>query len=578
MPNHDYFKPAFFALATDGCIGDLNGEPAYAYIRVSDEVQAEEGRTGLPRQLEHIHQIAREKGYKIAWELVFADDATGFEFEDRPHLTRLRREYKSSHRRANVVVMEHLDRLSRNADWHQGFLLDEMKKQGILPVFWKEFTSRVERAVMGAIAQDGMEQAKERMREGRLMKAKSGRVTATRPAHGYKLVDSHGREGEAARKDTHYGIEDFTATSIRYIFTRIGLEAATASAVAGELNDHPTLYPPPKNMKCWTQSYVSGIVKNSVYKGEFIANRWKVVKGKHIDEFGREVRSHRNVFKPKEEWVIVPVPPIVAPDLWDLANEVMEKNRQMASRNARAPFLLTGLVKCAYCGKSYIGAQDNRHHKGKTYVLRSYRCLIHGGGKNRSYAGQTCQNRRIPTHVLDDAVWFSIQKYLLDPETISSVLEPTELLEQNRRLQEQIDYLSRTLDEREAEDQKLYRAYLADAFDEEEYASRHRGIREAKETLWAERERLEAQIISQNEIEARKQFVLSVVEEARQNNLVQNAPFEVKQRIIKMLVDKITLDVVNGEFLMEGTIRGVFSTDIVNTFAGRCGLAPMGRG
>src|SRR5262245_36351431 len=115
------FKNDFDALAVDGCIGDPNGQPAYLYIRVSSDGQAEEGRSGLPRQIEHCHAIATQRGFKIAWNLVFADDDTGFEFEGRPELTKLRVAYKS--RQGKAVVMEHLDRLSRDSEWHQGYLL-----------------------------------------------------------------------------------------------------------------------------------------------------------------------------------------------------------------------------------------------------------------------------------------------------------------------------------------------------------------------------------------------------------------------------------------------------------------------
>lgn len=202
----DTFKDHFDALAVNGYIGDPKGQPAYLYIRVSSEEQAIEGSSGLPRQIGHCHEVALQKGYKIPWELVFSDDASGFEFEERPELSRLRREYKSGRSRACAVIMEHLDRLSRQADWHQGFLLDEMKKHGIEPIFWKAFNSRVERAVMGAIAQDGMELARDRMAAGTRQKAMSGRVTAHRPAYGFKLVDSKGMEGAAAKKDSHYAI------------------------------------------------------------------------------------------------------------------------------------------------------------------------------------------------------------------------------------------------------------------------------------------------------------------------------------------------------------------------------------
>lgn len=107
----------------------------------------------------------------------------------------------------NAVVLEHLDRLSRNADWHQGYLLDEMRQYGLQAVFWKEFTSRIERAVMGAIAQDGMEQAKQRMAEGNLHKAQ---WTGDRPTcwRWIQVGGLHGREGETAKKDTHYAIRE----------------------------------------------------------------------------------------------------------------------------------------------------------------------------------------------------------------------------------------------------------------------------------------------------------------------------------------------------------------------------------
>jgi DNA invertase Pin-like site-specific DNA recombinase len=166
------FKKDFDALSVDGCIGSPDGQPVYLYIRVSSHEQAEEGHYGLPRQIEHCHEIAKQRGYKISWVMVFADDHTGFEFRDRPELTRLRHEYTSPHPKANAVVMEHVDRLSRNSEWHQGFLLDEMKQNGTEAIFWKAFNSRVERTVMGIIAQDGMEQAQQRMMDGHIRKAK----------------------------------------------------------------------------------------------------------------------------------------------------------------------------------------------------------------------------------------------------------------------------------------------------------------------------------------------------------------------------------------------------------------------
>ena len=139
-------------------LGVPGGTFAFAYARVSSDEQATEGKTGVPRQLTHIHEKASTEGYYIPREFIYVDDASGFEFQDRPELSKLRRAYMDPERPANAVVIEALDRLSRNADWHQGFLLDEMKQFGIRTVFWKVYSSRIERAVMGAISQDGMEE------------------------------------------------------------------------------------------------------------------------------------------------------------------------------------------------------------------------------------------------------------------------------------------------------------------------------------------------------------------------------------------------------------------------------------
>jgi site-specific DNA recombinase len=320
MPIPKFFKTEFDLLAQNDALGHPEGELAYSYLRVSSAGQADEGRSGLPRQMMHVHETAFNNGLKIPWEFLYADDDSGFEFADRPDLSLLRQEYKSPRRRAHAVVIEHLDRLSRNADWHQGFLLDEMKQYGLRPVFWKQFTSRIERAVMGAIAQDGMEQAKQRMMEGNIHKAKSGRVTARTPAYGYKFVDSQGREGETAKKDTHYGIREDQAQVVRFIYRKV-VDGYPIRQVALMLEGK---YPPPKKYTYWEPRMVHLIIKNPVYKGEYIAHNKKMVKvpvNIRPDSLtGPVVKMvERRVARPREEWIIVPVPAIVSAEEWELA-------------------------------------------------------------------------------------------------------------------------------------------------------------------------------------------------------------------------------------------------------------------
>jgi hypothetical protein len=99
-----------------GYLGAADGALAYAYIRVSGEQQAEEGRSGLPRQILHIHELALkgmpEKDIpplKIPWDMLYADDGfSGFEFKNRPALNaflkRSARTNKANLSRSNTLT------------------------------------------------------------------------------------------------------------------------------------------------------------------------------------------------------------------------------------------------------------------------------------------------------------------------------------------------------------------------------------------------------------------------------------------------------------------------------------------
>jgi len=562
MSIQKFFKIEFDALAINNALGHPTGELAYAYLRVSSSGQAEEGRSGLPRQLMHVHEVAVQNRLKIPWEYIFADDDSGFEFSERPELSRLRQEYRSSKRRAHAVVMEHLDRLSRNADWHQGYLLDEMKQFGIRPVFWKQFSSRIERVVMGAVAQTGMEQEKLRMAQGTLLKARSGRVTAKTPAYGYKLVDSFGNEGPTAKKDTHYGIREEEAQVVHCIFQKV-IEGYSLRRIAMMLEGK---YPPPKKFSHWEPKMIELIVKREVYKGEFIAHRSmevKIPKSSNptslTDSVGQTVT--RKIQRPRDEWIIVPVPAIITPEDWERANEIVLKNR--GRREPTTPFLLTGLISCATCGYRYVG-RLRKEKRGKNqieYTLTSYRCSSQGNRVRAISEKIGCDQKQISMRILDHAVWSVLYEVLLNPEVMLDALEREFNSEQNEQLRSQIEFLNHQITELKIEDEQLYKAYLADAFDETEYAEHRSHIMDQLRKLQAEISRLEENLMHPEQLEERKQEILAICQNAGKSGLVFDAPFELRQRIIRTIVDKITLNANEGWFELEGVVTGQYLFD-----------------
>ena len=560
-----FFKAEFDALATNDAIGHPNGQLAYGYLRVSSAGQADEGRSGLPRQIMHVHEAALKNGLKIHWDCLYADDDSGFDFADRPDLSRLRQEYKSPNRKANAVIIEHLDRLSRNADWHQGYLLDEMKQYGLQIVFWKQFTSRIERAVMGAIAQDGMEQAKQRMAEGNIHKARDGRVTARVPAYGYKLVDSHGKEGEAAKKDTHYGIRENEAEVVRYIFQKV-IEGYPTRRIATMMQDN---FPPPKKFSCWESKMITLIVQNTVYKGEFVANGTRQIKVpvsvnrmSLTDTAGTTVV--RKIARPPEEWIIVPVPPIVSAEIWEVANKILEQNFKMSARNGKFSYLLTGLVKCATCGHSFVGGHKlhkkllKKSDETKEYLTQWYICTSIGCRVPAVIKRIGCNQSQIAAHTLEDAVWSLVYEVLLHPEILLGALESEFKGDQNEQTNRQIAFLESQIAESKIEDEKLYKAYLADVFDEIEYAERRKILKDGRQRLSDEIARQRNSLMTIDEYELRRREIQMICRSAINNGLALNAPFEIRQRVIKSVVDRITLNVNEGWFEMEGVIRGQY--------------------
>ena len=272
MIENAFVKETFQQLAPKGYLGDPNGELAYCYLRVSTAQQAEEGRSGLPRQLLHCHEAALKHHLMITWDMVFTDDGfTGFEFEQRPALSQLRGEIKRESR-SRYVVIEHLDRLSRNARWHQGFILEEFSTYHIAVVFWKAFSSEIERAVMGTIAEEGMRAEILRMSEGLRLKAKSGRVTAKRPRFGYMFVDSEGKVSDKVRKDTHYALHPEKSKIVRWIYDSLIHDHKTLGRIAAEMNAKGIA--PIFTSAVWCVATIAHMIYDPVYKGEFYAHRW----------------------------------------------------------------------------------------------------------------------------------------------------------------------------------------------------------------------------------------------------------------------------------------------------------------
>ena len=116
----------------------------------------------------------------------------------------------------------------------------------------------------------------------------------------------------------------------------------------------------------------------------------------------------------------------------------------------------------------------------------------------------------------------------------------------------QMKAVKRRMRDIDREDQKLYKAYMADVFDEHEFAVRRSRLKKVRAALEKELDELKTVELTEAEFEERKRLILATAEHARKSGVALDEPFDVKKRIVKLLVDKVELNVAEGWVRIDG--------------------------
>jgi site-specific DNA recombinase len=546
-----------------GYLGAADGALAYAYIRVSGEQQAAEGRSGLPRQILHIHELALkgmpEKDIpplKIPWDMLYADDGfSGFEFKNRPALNALLEDV-SENKQSQFIAIEHIDRLSRQAAWHQGYLLEQIEKAGCVPVFWKAYSSEIERSVMGAISEHGMKQEIQRMIDGQILKAKDGRITAKRPKYGYMFVDSKGNPRETPGRDTHYALHPDQSRVVQWIYRALIYENRTLNKITQMMNDGTTPVwdgPVPTTFGgcVWHTATLNNVVKDPIYKGEYYARRYKGIKTGEFNAAGRE--KYRMVERPRDEWILIEVPPIVTPEEWALAKKRLKQNRKRSPRNAkRHDWLLTSMIRCARCGYTYSSLMGGT----KRSPLRYYGCVSRYKERAKE-DGTACMERSyIRAEVLEPVIWHAIMEVIVRPEVILDTID-ADYDEKLAEYRSELAYIEQSLDTVRAEWKRWNDAYGAGVIDLDELKKHRNEITRRRKELEVDRDELTGQIERIESIEDRQAYAQEIL--GLYGQVVEKGgaepPLELKKQILRMLVDTIWVNDQTMTAKIDGVIR-----------------------
>lgn len=334
----------------------MNGhgpKKAVLYARVSGEEQAKKGYS-LPDQRQALREWAEVEGYEILEEVT--DDGWSGAYLERPGLDKMRDLVEAGG--VDVVAALFRDRIARGV--YVQILKEEFAQRGTrLMALNAQTDDSPEGELHGGILDQfaAYERAKiaERTRRGKLRKAREGKIPASGSRPNYGFTYNRRRDG--------YIVNESEAEVVRLIFRLMGEQKLNLYAVSKLLEESGI--PAPGGGKKWYGTTIREMLKEDCYKPHTYSEMSKLVSAevatsldpedrhgvfyygrrRHIsrpvaeqggDGQKRYRRTQKISYRPRHEWIAVPVPDIGVP------REHLEAARRAVANNSNPPPLVIG--------------------------------------------------------------------------------------------------------------------------------------------------------------------------------------------------------------------------------------------
>jgi site-specific DNA recombinase len=385
------------------------------YARVSSEHQAD--AQTMASQVAALHARGTADGLVVPAALQFLDDGDSGATLVRPALERLRDAAVAG--AIDRLYVHSPDRLARKYAY-QVLLVEEWRRLGVEVICLNRDLGRSPEddlllQVQGMMAEYERAKIIERHRRGKLHAARVGSVNVLSGApYGYRYVTKHDGGGHA-----RYDLIPEEARVVRQIFEGLGRERLSIGEVcrrlmqAGERTRTGRLV--------WERSVVWAILKNPAYIGSaaFGKTRQGPLRPKLRAQRGRPLQPRRPVSDydvPPSDWIHIPVPAIVEPEVFAAVQEQLQENRRHARQSQRgARYLLQGLLQCQHCGYAFYGKPlSPSARKGRPRAYAYYRCV--GTDASRFGGHRLCPNTQVRTDRLELVVWQEVCALLAHPE------------------------------------------------------------------------------------------------------------------------------------------------------------------
>lgn len=359
-----------------------------AYLRVSTDKQAGDGRSSLETQEQRIRAFAIETGGVVV--RLFCDVDSGRR-DDRPEYRKML-DYAAAHD-IDAVLVQYLDRFGRNPKEILSRIW-QLRDRGIKVITTdQDITDEMMLLVNAGMAGHESKRTSERVRANMSTSAKKG-VHSGPPPFGLK-PEMEIRDGKAVV--TRWTVVDKEAATIREM-TRLSVEDNLGfKAIADTLNARGITT---RQGRYWVPASIQLILRNPAIKGTLV--------------FGRNSKDESL----KKDPVEVPgaFPAILTDEEWDELQQRLDIRRGAPRGSVhRSQYLLSGLLRCGHCNGPMTGKSGSRRKDGSLY--RSYLCV--SAKKTRAACSYPNNHRaeKLEQAVLDYLGQFS------DPRQVAKLLK-----------------------------------------------------------------------------------------------------------------------------------------------------------
>src|SRR5882724_3503093 len=494
------------------------------YGRVSTGRQ--ENEATIESQLAEIKARIEADGNILPTENIFIDDGWTGEILQRPALDAMRDAAVVGN--FQILYVYDRGRISRIFT-HQEIVLEELRDKEIQFESLHDVKAitaeeRVLQAMQGVFHEYERVKIAERMRRGKLYKARSGIMINGGALYGYNYIK------KTDISPTHYEINEEEASVVRKIFHWVGVERISLHKVIQRLYDEG-IPPRKRRSEFWTKGPVVGLLQCETYingiafynKSEAIVakNPIKKVKYKKIKRTSRKAR-------PREDWIPLKVPVLLEDkNVFENVQKILAENQIYARKNKKYNYLLSGLIYCQ-CGCRRAG--DGTSKYGHFY----YRCSSRIN--NLPITDRKCTAQGVNAAVLDGLLWSNLKKLITDPETLrANVKEWLEIQVNNQADIREQNRLLGKIAELSEEEKRYAKAYGTGTLDFEQFQELIKDARKRKTVFQKQLGVLD----KKKSLEA-----IDIEEEELYNEaieVIKKLDFSDKFKTIRDVIDKIIL-------------------------------------